>query len=99
MRITRSSQIQWQNIIEEQAISGLTIADYCRQHQLSITTFNTCRKKFGASQSAFVKATITQQVEVLSHSEPITLTIGSATLTLSNTTPASYVAQLLREFL
>ncbi len=96
MRITRS-QVQWENIIEEQEISGLTIVDYCRQHQLSTTTFYACRKKFGASQSAFVKATITQQVEVLSHSEPITLTIGSATL--SNTTPAFYAAPLLREFL
>jgi putative transposase len=98
MRITRS-QVQWQNIIEEQEISGLTIADYCRQHKISTTTFYACRKKFGSTQSTFVKATITQQVEVFSNSVPITLTISSATLTLPSTTSASYVAQLLREFI
>jgi hypothetical protein len=98
MRITRS-QVQWQKIIEKQQISGLTIADYCRQHQISTTTFYACRKKFGASQSTFVKATITQQVEVLSSPEPISFNIGNATLMLPSTTSASYVAQLLREFI
>ncbi|PHR80807.1 MAG: IS66 family insertion sequence hypothetical protein [Colwellia sp.] len=98
MRITRS-HVQWQNIIEEQEISGLTIADYCRQHQISTTTFYACRKKFGASQSTFVKATITQQVEVFANPEPMSLSIGSATLTLPSTTSASYVAQLLRELI
>jgi len=33
MRITRS-QAQWQTIIEAQPASGLSIVDYCREHQL-----------------------------------------------------------------
>jgi len=44
------------------------------------------------------KATITQQVEVFSNPVPMRLSIGRATLTLPSTTSASYVAQLLREF-
>jgi len=98
MRITRS-QDQWQTIIEDQENSGLAIIDYCRQHQISTTTFYACRKKFGVSQSSFVQAKVTQQVEVFSNPEPISLTIGNATLTLPSTTSASYVGQLLREFI
>lgn len=37
---------QWQTIIHEQQSSGLTIIDYCRQHQLSMTSFYAVRKKF-----------------------------------------------------
>ena len=44
MRITRS-QKQWKAILEEQQTSGLTIIDYCREHQLLISSFYVFRKK------------------------------------------------------
>jgi putative transposase len=93
------SQEQWQNIFKEQEMSGLTIVGYCHQHQISTATFYACRKKLGMSQSAFIQAKITQQVEVFSSPEPICLNIGNASLTLPSTTPVPYLAQLLREFI
>ena len=93
------SQVQWQNIFKEQENSGLTIVGYCRQHEISTATFYACRKKLGMNQSAFIQAKITQQVEVFSLPEPICLNIGNVSLTLPSTTPAPYLAQLLREFI
>lgn len=54
MRITRS-QKQWQAILEEQQTSGLTIIDYCREHQLLISSFYIFRKK----QALYVAALFT----------------------------------------
>jgi putative transposase len=98
MRITRS-QVQWQNIFKEQENSGLTIVGYCRQHQISTATFYACRKKLGVSQSAFIQAKITQEVEIFSCPEPLCLNIGNASLTLPSSTPPAYLAQLLRAFI
>jgi hypothetical protein len=96
---TMRSQDQWQNIFKEQENSGLTIVGFCRQHQIPTATFYAYRKKLGISQSAFIQAKITQQVEVFSSPEPIYLNIGRASLTLPSTTSAPYLAQLLREFI
>ena len=80
-------------------MSGLTIVGYCHQHQISTATFYACRKKLGVSQSAFIQAKITQQVEVFSTPEPICLNIGNISLSLPSTTTAPYLSQLLREFM
>ena len=96
MRIMRS-QPQWQVIIEEQQASGLSINDYCQQHQLSTTSFYACRKKLRLSSSKFIRAKITQQVELVQDTSVITLTIGQAHVALPSTTSASYLSQLLSE--
>ena len=96
---TMRSQDQWKNIFKEQENSGSTIVGFCRQHQIPTATFYAYRKKLGVSQSAFIQAKITQQVEVFSRPESICLNIGSASLTLPSTTPAPYLAQLLRELI
>ena len=92
MRIMRSQQ-QWEVIIEDQQASGLSIDDYCQQHQLSTTSFYGCRKKLTLSPSRF----ITQQTEVIQQVSAITLTIEPATMTLPTTTSASYLSQLMSE--
>lgn len=97
MRIMRSQE-QWRNIIEDQQASGLTIIDYCQQHQLSTTSFYAVRKKLGFSTSNFVRAKITQKVEVIEEQPSITLTVGKANVSLPTTTSATYLSQLLREF-
>ncbi len=96
---TMRSQDQWQNIFKEQENSGSTIVGFCRQHQIPTATFYAYRKKLGVGQSAFIQAKITQQVEVFSSPESICLSIGSASLSLPSTTPAPYLAQLLRELI
>ena len=97
MRIMRSKK-QWQAIIEAQQASGLTIIDYCQQHQLSTTSFYAVRKKLGLSSGKFVRAKITQQVEVIEEQASITIMVGKVNVSLPVATPATYLSQLLREF-
>lgn len=92
------SQAQWQAIIEDQQSSGLTISDYCLQHQLSATSFYAVRKKLGKSTGNFVRAKVTQQVELVEAQASITITVGKANVSLPATTSATYLSQLLREF-
>jgi len=84
MRIT-SSQEQWQTII-----------DYCQQQPLSTSSFYSVKKKFGLTSGNFVRAKITQQVELIEAQYSITLTIGKANVNLPSTTSATYLSQLLR---
>ena len=95
MRITRSQE-QWQTIIDDQQTSGLTIIDYCQQQQLSTSSFYAVKKKLGLTSGNFVRAKITQQVELIEAQDSITLTIGKANVSLPSTTSATYLSQLLR---
>ena len=95
MRITRS-QKQWQIIIDDQQTSGLTIIEYCQQQQLSTSSFYAIKKKLGLTSGNFVRAKITQQVEIIEAQDSITLTIGKANVSLPSTTSATYLSQLLR---
>ena len=92
------NQKQWQTIVEEQQASGLTIVDYCQKNELSTTTFYAARKKLGLSTANFVRAKITQQMEIIQESSLITIAVGKATVSLPVTTSATYLSQLLREF-
>jgi putative transposase len=96
MRITRSQE-QWQTLIDDQQTSGLTIIDYYQQQQqLSTSSFYAIKKKLSLSSGNFVRAKITQQVEILEAQGSITLTIGKANVSLPSTTSATYLSQLLR---
>ena len=96
MRITRSQE-QWQTIIDDQQTSGLTIIAYCRQQQLSTSSFYAVKKKLGLTSGNFVRAKITQQVELIEQQASITLTVGKANVSFPTTISATYLSQLLRE--
>lgn len=91
------SQEQWQQIFAEQKASGLTIVDYCRQHQLSTSNFYMRRKLLAENETSFVQAKLTQQIEFVSQGEPLIVNIGKATVTLPGTTSPAYLVQLLQE--
>jgi len=96
MGITHSQE-QWLIIIEDQQTSGLTIIDYCRQQQLSPSSFYAGKIKLGLTPGNFVRAKITQQVELIEAQEAITLTISNANnVSLPSTTSATYLSQWLR---
>ena len=98
MGITRSQE-QWQTIIEDQQTSGLTIIDYCQQQQLTISSFYTVRKKLSLSSGNFVRAKITQQVEVIAEQTFITVSVGKANVSLPASTSVTYLSLLLRELI
>ena len=95
MRITRSQE-QWQTLIDDQQTSGLTIIDYCQQQQLSTSSFYAIKKKLGMTSGNFVRAKITQQVELIEEKALITLSIGKVNISLPSTTSPTYLSQLLR---
>ncbi len=95
MKISRSHE-QWRTLITEQQASGLTIIDYCREHQLSTSSFYVFRKKLGINSSSFVRTQVTQQVELVTQQSLIELTLGKATLKLPSNTSATYLGQVLR---
>ncbi len=96
MKITRN-EAQWQTLIQDQQTSGLTIADYCQQHNLARSSFYAFKKKLGLTSSRFVCAKVIQQIELLEEQPPITLSTAKVNVTLPATTPATYLAQILRE--
>ncbi len=96
MRIMRSQE-QWRTISEEQQASGLTIVDYCQKNELSTASFYAVRKKLGFSSTNFVKAKVTQQVEVICEQGDISITVGKAKVSLPATTSANYLANVLKE--
>ena len=98
MRISRSQE-QWQTIIEDQQISGLTIIDYCQQQQLSTSSFYAVRKKIILSSGNFVRAKITQQVGLIEEQTFITVTVGKANISLPASTSVTYLNLLLRELI
>jgi len=87
MKTTRSHE-QWRTILNEQQTSGLTIIDYCREHQLATSSFYRFRKKLGSTSNSFVRTQVTQQVELITQQPP--------TLRLPSSTTAAYLGQVLR---
>ncbi|CAG20017.1 IS66 family insertion sequence element accessory protein TnpA [Photobacterium profundum] len=96
MKITRN-ETQWQTLIQNQQTSGLTISNYCQQHQLPTSSFYAFKKKLGLTSNSFVRAKVIQQIELLEEQPSITLTVGKANVSLPATTSATYLAQILRE--
>ena len=96
MKITRN-ETQWQTLIQNQQTSGLTISDYCQQHHLPTSSFYAFKKKLGLTPIRFVRAKVIQQIEFLEEQPSIVLSVGNADVTLPATTPATYLAQVLRE--
>ncbi|MBD1584896.1 IS66 family insertion sequence element accessory protein TnpA [Pseudoalteromonas sp. S16_S37] len=89
---------QWLQLIEQQELSGLSIADFCQQHNLSTKSFynrrsKLCNKK--PAQSAFVVARPVA-FESVSLPELLQLKHGQSTLLLPSTTDAHWLAALLR---
>jgi putative transposase len=92
------NQAQWQTLIQKQQASGLTISDYCQQQQIPTSSFYAFKKKLGLTSNNFVRAKVTQQIELIEEEQqPITLSVGKANVSFPATTPATYLAQLLRE--
>jgi putative transposase len=96
MKITRN-ETQWQTLIQNQQTSGLTISDYCQKHHLPTSSFYAFKKKLGLTSNRFVRAKVIQEIEILEEQTSIILSVGHANVTLPATTPAAYLAEVLRE--
>lgn len=82
----------WERRIKEWESSSETQASYCRKNSLSLATFKYWRDRVRDAESiksgeSFVRVCGSESVELVH---------GSVVLKIPNTTPASWVAELLR---
>ncbi|MGC0118544.1 IS66 family insertion sequence element accessory protein TnpA [Pseudoalteromonas piscicida] len=89
---------QWIQLIEQQELSGLSVSDFCTQHDLSIKSFYNRRSKIRKQtlpQSTFVAAKPATPGSV-SPSELLQLKHGQSTVLLPSTTDTLWLAALLK---
>jgi hypothetical protein len=53
----RSAREKWRRIIDAQKVTGLTVAAYCRQHELSKGSFYAWKHRLGSAAPGFVEVT------------------------------------------
>ena len=95
------SRQEWQALIEEQAVSGLSGLEFCRQRGLYAKTFYRQRKRLGYSQGQTRPSRPRGFVQVRPQASPpvnqsLVLHYRDSRLELSSGTNAQWVAELLR---
>ena len=53
----RSAREKWRRIIDAQKVTGLTVAAYCRQHELSKGSFYAWKHRLGSAAPGFIEVT------------------------------------------
>ena len=92
-----TTQEKWSAIIADQQTSQLTVAQYCRQQQISPSSFYQRKRELeSGAPVTFFKATVTKSVELQVSNEPIRLNVGDISLSLPCQTSAQYLAELVR---
>ncbi|PTP50611.1 IS66 family insertion sequence element accessory protein TnpA [Vibrio splendidus] len=102
MNIRRNEQ-EWKTLIQQSEESFLSTTEFCRQNQLSTSTFYAKRKQLNVDTSLktgrFVQAKITERVaqyQMASASTAnMTLTLNDVELSIPQGTPATYLAELI----
>ena len=94
------TQKKWQAIVKQQTQSALTIKQFCTQLNISQSVFYQRKRELSAltqPEPSFIKASLTQTVEVATQAAPIHLTVDKAELVFPSQTSASYLAALINE--
>lgn len=95
-----STRKKWRSIVDRQKQSDLTIEQFCHQLNISPSTFYQRKRELtilSQPSGAFVKASITQKLEVETQSSPIHFTLGKANLMLPEQTSPQYLAAFINE--
>ena len=100
----RRSKQQWLELIQAQQSSGVSIAEFCREHDLSLKYFYARRSDWLKSQStktdlqpsAFSKVTVAK-THIHNSNESISLTVGKATLSIPSSIDVIWLAKLMAQ--
>jgi putative transposase len=90
----RRSASEWQTLIQAQVQSGLSVAAFCREQAISLSSFYAQRHRVGhlsGGESVFVKVAMP-----CSSSAPLTLQGSFGILHLPEGIDSQWLAQLLR---
>lgn len=103
----QTKEEQWCERFSKLQSSGLTVVDFCKQENVSISAYYNWRTRLGLDvspqnvikqNSNFVQVKTVNTTEVISQPEPqISVQIGLVNMQLSQNTKPSWVAQLVRE--
>jgi hypothetical protein len=91
----RSSQ-EWQAIIEQQETSSLSVADFCKQHQLDNKYFHARKRSLLKRQQRKLTQPFIKVGKTRPNSAMILLQLGDAKLSLPVNTEPDWLAQLLK---
>ena len=91
--MTRRTSAEWQALIEEQAQSGLTATEFCKQRGIS-------DKYFSLRKQRFLKAAPTQEGFAVAHVTPkpssIEVRMGQAVVQIPPSQPAAWIADFVK---
>ena len=93
-----NTQQKWSAIIRQQAQSTLTIKQFCLQQKKSLSTFYLRISELVVlvkDEPIFIKASVSQTVEVATQAAPIRLTVGKAEVFFPSQTSPTYLATLI----
>lgn len=91
----RKTKSQWLALFEEQKQSGLSIAKFCQQKQLSEAYFYLKRKKL-QSQDGELSTFVAARPEVASPDTAMTLQFGQCQLKLDTSTNSQWLSDLMK---
>ena len=102
--MTRRTKQQWQVLVEQQAQSGLTTRDFCRQHNIRLQTFYSRRHALGLatptkrSKKIPTTAPTSQflQAKLVNHNSSIVMQTREAQLSFSSACDPLWLAKLLK---
>ena len=93
-----ATQQKWAAFIEQQQNSSLTIEQFCKHQSISPSIFYQRKRELSVlpnTRSSFIKATVTQQLEIETTCAPIILNLGKINLSLPAQTSADYIVSLI----
>ena len=91
----RSSQ-EWQAIIEQQQVSGLSVVEFCQQQQLNSKYFHARQRSLLKRQQRNAGSPFVKVSNPTSSSGVISLQVGDNRLTLPSTIEPQWLANLLK---
>ena len=98
--MSRKTLAEWKPLVDQQIASGLSVVEFCQQHQLSPKYFYSRKSLIykNNTTSGFVKAEVVTQKTAqltMAHTTSITLNTAVAQLSLPNDTSAQFIVELL----
>lgn len=91
----RSSQ-EWQDIIEQQGSSGLSVVDFCKQQNLNCKYFHARKRSLLKRQQCKLTQSFVKVSKPLTNGAMMSLQFGDATLSLPVSTEPEWLAQVIK---
>ena len=96
----RAPRFDWQALIAQQQESGIPVAQFCRDNQLSTSAFYNNRvrlsKKSPPQINSFITAQIVTPVTPMTEPSAFTLSYSGVELSIPPSTSPQVIAQLMR---